>query len=323
MVDVLTPTAAVALVDASGRAAAAGGTAVGPAHLVEVLIDLATRPGRLRTTVTGLLGAPPETDGPAPAPGGLVPPGADLRALIDSAVAMAALTGEAVAATPHLLAAAVEAGFAPTFTERGVTADHVLAWAARTRATDTGDDLVPTDRRVRAPVAPAPPAPRPEDLARRTSGRRSALMAGLLRDQLPSGRRMSGPLPRKRMRWYLVATLAGRLSGVAAVVLFARHSVDTGQYWLVPLVLVFGVVPENSPPLVHALVRVPIVLLGTPVTGLLVLGNVLGALVETWHLTWMLRIDRGDPRLPFSEPARAYWRRNARVAGEWWDRVVG
>ncbi|CRK59346.1 hypothetical protein [Alloactinosynnema sp. L-07] len=322
VIDVLTPTAATALVDAAARAASTGETTTGPALLVAALTDLAERPGRLRTVLTGLVGVLPTGHEPVGAPGGLVPPSVELRALIDAAVGMAATTGEAAAATPHLLAAAVEAGFAPDLAERGVTADHVLAWAARTRSTATCDDLVPTTRPVRAPVGAAPTAPLPEDLARRTSGRRSALVAGLLRDQLPSGRRISGPLVRKRMRWYLAAVLVGRLSGVAAAVLLARHLVDTGDYWLLPLVLVFGVAPENSSPLAHVLVRVPVVLLGTPLTGLFVLGNVIGALVETWHGIWMLRIDRGDPRLPFGAIARAYWRRSRIVGEQWWDRVA-
>lgn len=312
----VTASAAVVLAEAAVLATARGSAVVTMPDLMDAIARSVAdgRRSRLRAVLATLdveLPAPAGTERDTPLTRDLAPLSDQVREVIDTAGDLAVATGEAVAATPHLLAAAVELGHVETLARHGVTSDLLLARAVHT-ARD-GAEVDPDDL-VRAsgpePIIPAlPDLPSPQELSRRTTGRRSAVVARLMSGMLPSGRRTSTPLGRRRIRTWTVAHLTEYFGAYAAILALVLHAVGSGAYWQLSLVLLMSSLSSTVSVSVLVLTRLPVVILAPPLVGALVVVNLAGALAVTWTMAWMLRVDRGDPGLSRSAVWRGYWRK--------------
>ncbi|WP_033289241.1 hypothetical protein [Amycolatopsis jejuensis] len=245
------------------------------------------------------------------------PPGrdpAELPEILATAAEMAHATGEAGAATHHLLAAMVERGHLPELTALGLTADLVLARGARI---ETADDVVreaipePLDLTAAAPVPP-----QPEDLSRRTTSRRSAANARLLTIGLPSGRRGNSPLGRRRIRQFVVVWAVQQLTAYAAFPLLLMHASATGQWWTLVLIVPFQYLPVGMGRWGHVLARVPVVIFAPVAVGVLALVNLLAVFAHLHLLVWFDRVEQREPRTPWSAVWRRYWKESQRMSSE-------
>lgn len=312
----VTASAAVVLAEAAVLATARDSAEVTVPDLVDAIArSLADgRKSRLRAVLATLGVELPRTAGieqDKPVARDLAPLSDRVREVIDTAAGLAAAAGEAAAATPHLLAAAVELGHVDTLAQRGVTADLLLArsvHAARDSTQVDPDDLVHTREPERS-IPALPDLPSPQDLSRRTTGRRSAAVARLMSGMLPSGRRTGTPLGRRRIRTWTVAYVTEYAGGYAAILALILHALRSGEYWQLALVVLMGSISSTVSVSVLVLARLPIVVLAPPLVGVLVAVNLAGALVVARTMAWMLRVDRGDPGLSRSVVWRGYWRK--------------
>lgn len=319
----VTASAAVVLAEAAVLATTRDSAEVTVPDLVDAIARSMAdgRTSRLRAVLATLGVELPRTAGTEhdmPVVRDLAPLSDRVRDVINTAAELAAASGEAAAATPHLLAAALELGHVDTLVQRGVTADLLLARTVHTARDGTQvdpDDLVQTTGPE--PAIPAlPDLPSPKDLSRRTTARRSAAAARLMSGMLPSGRRMSTPLGRRRIRTWTVAHVTEYLGGYAAILALVLHAVRSGEYWQLALVVLLGSISSTVSVSALVLARLPIVVLAPPLVGVLVAVNLAGALVVARTMAWMLRVDRGDPGLSRSMVWRGYWRKASEMRQE-------
>lgn len=306
----LTPAATVVLADAVALATTQGAAETEVSHVLTALARAVSdsRAGRLRRVLAGLNVDLSGLAGSNPAQrivGDLVGLSGHTRALVGTAAEMAEMTGEAEAGTPHLLAAAVDLGYVTRLSELGVTADVLLARAAE--VSSASDDSRASRPEPVAATSLLSATPSPADLTRRTTGRRSAMFARLLGSVLPSGKRTGTSLGRKRIRGYVAGLVIEYVAGYAAILALIVHVLEHGSFWMLALLVLMGSTSTTTSVTVLLLVRLPVVVLAPTLVGVLVTVSFGGALLAVRAMTWMLRVDRGDPALSATAVWRGYW----------------
>ncbi|MEU8633222.1 hypothetical protein AB0C38_13700 [Amycolatopsis sp. NPDC048633] len=238
----------------------------------------------------------------------------EVTTVLRIASGMARATGEAAVATHHVLAALVELDHARALDEPGVSADLLLARGA---AIEVADDLIEESRPVPIDLAaevPAPPSP--DDLSRRTTGRRSALFSRLVTIGLPTGRRSSTPLGRRRVKQYLLAWAVQQVTTYGSIPVIVQHAVVTGKWWELLLTLPFALGAAGAGISVQVLSRVLVALLAPPLVSVLALVNLAGVLGQTHLMVWFGRVEHGEPRSRSSALWRTYWKESQRLQAE-------
>ncbi|WP_189266871.1 hypothetical protein [Streptomyces fuscichromogenes] len=314
-----------ALALAQALAARQGRAQVTTGHLLDALLRVAEAPASHAGVMLRAQGhAPDELGRDRPrgtaAPGGVrsraqepPPPDPAVHEVLRDLDSWTVVTGDRRATTLHLLAAlsrstAAEGVF---LREAGLGSDTVLAVGARCRGDVRGEDAAfAAGRRPEgdATVLAIPPAPRPDDLVTRTTGRRSASVARLLSGQLPESGRMNTRLGVVRVRSWVLGHAAHYLITLAAVLLLVDEFIGTGDWTLLVCVPLVPLQLSLTPWTVWVAARaVALWLTPAPLPWLVLGASLLEVLVVRDEL-WMKRVDLGRPGLPLRYFRLEYWR---------------
>ncbi|MGW3917720.1 hypothetical protein ACWEBX_40645, partial [Streptomyces sp. NPDC005070] len=241
------------------------------------------------------------------------PPDAAVHEVLCDLGSWTVVTGDRRATTLHLLAAlsrstAAEGVF---LRETGLSPDAVLAVGGRCREDVRGlDAAFAVGRRSEddSTVLSVPPAPRPDDLATRTTGRRSASVARLMSGQLPESGRMNTRLGVVRVRSWVLGHTAHYLITLAMVLLLINEGIEKDAWTLVACGLLVSLQLSLVPWTVWGAGRaVGLWLTPVPLSWLVLGASLIEILVVRDEL-WMKRVDLGRPELPLRYFRLEYWR---------------
>lgn len=313
----VTPAAAAELFRAGALASRADSGAIELHHLEHALLTPApgATPTRLLTALRSLSASPEirlqESEGGTAGRSGRLPrPSEAVLAVLANAVGLAELHGEQDASTLHLYAALLDHdSMADSAADAAVTTDVLLAHAQRTASSAPVDDKAPSADPRPQPVIAGPAAYAERDrLNQRTTGRRSATVNALLKDVLPTGEHMNGPLSWNRVRYYVVATVLQYVACVVASLALVEQMLNAHAYWKLALLLPLMAQPMVFSPWLLVPSRLLAAWFAAPVAAIAILVSCVVLVFEAHAQLWLLRVSRRQPDLPVSETWRPYWR---------------